>query len=89
LDIPIVDELFMEHKFINCCLSKLRMLAVAMRSFLALYIKSGIDFDGGLPVADAFRMKVLEGEILVICVDSNLDPFEKTTIFFESLETRQ
>jgi hypothetical protein len=46
-------------------------------------------FYGGLPVADAFRMKVLAGELLVICVDSNLDPFEKTTVFFESLETRQ
>jgi hypothetical protein len=64
LDIPIVDESFMEHKFINCCLSKLRMLAslnVGGNALLSglLYKIRDILFDGGLPVADAFRMNVL------------------------------
>ena len=46
-------------------------------------------FDGGSPAAGAFGTKVLEGEIFVIGVDSNLGAFEKRAVFFESLNTRE
>ncbi len=40
-----------------------------------------------MPVANAFGTKVLEGEILVIGMDTNLGTFKKRMIFFKIVST--
>jgi hypothetical protein len=46
-------------------------------------------FDSASPVANAFRTKVLLGEVLMVGMDLNLRAFEKRMVFFESFNARK